>query len=121
MDTYQGTCKYCGDIKPIMAQSQDAADERVSNECACGGAKLEEIKARLMANINFISRKNEEKALSQLTEEQVKILKRVGAEIVNGNIEKAVFDFGSSKVTIWNAGEKYKIKRNTTREETAEA
>lgn len=121
MDTYQGTCKYCGEIKPIMAESQVVADERVSNDCACGGAKLEEIKARLMANINFISRKNEEKALSQLTEDQVKMLKRAGAEIVNGNIDKAAFDFGNSKVTIWNAGEKYKVKRTATREETAEA
>lgn len=121
MDTYQGTCRYCGDIKPIMAESQEAADERVSNDCVCCGAKIEEIKARLMANINFISRKNEEKALSQLTEEQVKLLKSAGAEIVNGNCHKAVFDFGSSKVTIWDTGEKYKVKRTTTREEQAEA
>lgn len=120
MDTYQGTCKYCGDIKPIMAESQEAADERVGNECACGGAKLEEVKARLMANINFISRKNEKKALSQLVEEQVKLLKRTAAEIVDGNCYKAVFDFGGSKVTIWEAGGKYKVKRTTTREEQAE-
>lgn len=69
MDTYQGTCKYCGNIKPIMAESQEAADERVSDECLCGSKRLEKIKARLMANINFIARKNEGKALSQLTEE----------------------------------------------------
>ncbi|WP_338547791.1 hypothetical protein V1225_05820 [Emergencia sp. JLR.KK010] len=121
MDTYQGTCKYCGETKLIMEESQDAADEQVSKDCSCGGAKLEEIKARLMANINFISRKNEKKALSQLTDEQVKLLKRAGAEIVNGNCYKAVFDFESSKVTIWNAGEKYRIKRTATREEIAEA
>lgn len=121
MDTYQGTCKYCGDIKPIMAESQEAADERVSNECSCGGKKLEEIKARVMANIDFLARKNEGKALSQLAEEQVKLLKRAAAEIVDGNCHKAVFDFGSSKVTIWDTGEKYKVKRTTTREEQAEA
>ncbi|NBH61597.1 hypothetical protein D1155_08040 [Anaerotruncus sp. 80] len=121
MDTYQGTCKYCGNMKPIIEESQEAADERVSNECACGGAKLEEVKARLMANINFIARKNEGKALSQLAEEQVKLLKRAASEIVDGNCLKAVFDFGSSKVTIWDAGEKYKVKRTTTREEQAEA
>lgn len=121
MDTYQGTCKYCGEVKPIMAESQDAADERVSKDCTCGGAKLEELKARLMANINFIARKNESKALSQLSEEQIKMLKRAGSAIIDGNLDKAIFDFGSSKVTIWNAGEKYKVKRTTTREETAEA
>lgn len=121
MDTYQGTCKYCGDIKPIVAESQEAADERVSNECSCGGKKLEEIKARVMANIDFLARKNEGKALSQLAEEQVKLLKRAAAEIVDGNCYKAVFDFGGSKVTIWQAGEKYKTKRTTTREEQAEA
>lgn len=121
MDTYQGTCKYCGETKPTMEESQDAADERVSNECSCGGAKLEEVKVRLMANINFISRKNEGKALSQLSEEQVKMLKRAAIEIISDNLDKAIFDFGSSKVTIWSTGEKYKVKRTATREEIAEA
>ena len=121
MDTYQGTCKYCGEVKPIMAESQDAADERVSKDCTCGGAKLEELKARLMANINFIARRNEGKALNQLSEEQVKMLKRAGSAIVDGILDKAVFDFGISKVTIWNAREKYKVKRTTTREEMTEA
>ncbi|WP_251612977.1 hypothetical protein [Senimuribacter intestinalis] len=121
MDTYQGMCKYCGEIKPIMAESQDAADERVSNECSCGGAKLEGIKARLMANINFISRENKDKALSQLTEEQVKMLKRAAIEIISDKLDKAIFNFGSSKVTIWSTGEKFKVKRTATREEIAEA
>ena len=121
MDTYQGMCKYCGEIKPIMAESQDAADERVSNECSCGGAKLEGIKARLMANINFISRENEDKALSQLTEEQVKMLKRAAIEIISDKLDKAIFNFGSSKVTIWSTGEKFKVKRTATREEITEA
>ena len=121
MDTYQGTCKYCGEVKPIMAESQEEADERVSKDCTCGGAKSEEIKAKLMANINFIARRNEDKALTQLSEEQVKILKRAGSAIVDGHLVKAIFNFGYSKVTIWNAGEKYKVKRTVTREETAEA
>ena len=121
MDTYQGTCKYCGNEKSIMAESQSAADEQVSKDCSCGGAKLEKIKARLMANINFISRKNEGKALSQLSEEQVKMLKRAAIEIISDNLDKAIFDFGSSKVTIWSTGEKYKVKRTATREEIAEA
>ena len=106
MDTYQGTCKYCGETKPIMEESQDAADERVSNKCSCGGAKLEKIKARLMANIDFISRKNEEKALSQLSEEQVKMLKRAAIEIKSDKHDKAIFDFGSSKVNSCSTGEK---------------
>lgn len=49
------------------------------------------------------------------------MLKRAAIEIISDNLDKAIFDFGSSKVTIWSTGEKYKVKRTATREEIAEA
>lgn len=37
METYQGVCKYCGEIQPVMAMDQIDANEKISEECSCGG------------------------------------------------------------------------------------
>lgn len=38
MNTYEGTCRYCGEMKLIIAESQEAADNLISAGCSCGGA-----------------------------------------------------------------------------------
>lgn len=121
MDTYEGKCKYCGIEKPIMAESQDAADEEISNTCSCGAASIEQRKAKLMERINYIARGSQEKALATLSEEQTKMLRRAGTDIIEGSCDKIVFALPDSKVQIWSDGEKYKIKRTATKEEVAEA
>lgn len=121
MDTYEGKCKYCGAENPVMAENQAAADEEVSNRCSCGGASIEQKKAKLMERINYIARGNPEKALKPLAEDQTKMLRRAGADIVAENCDKVAFTLPDSKVQIWNDGEKYKIKRTATKEEVAEA
>ena len=121
MDTYEGKCKYCGAENMVMAESQEAADEEISYRCDCGGASLEEKKAILMERINYIARGNPEKALKPLDEEQTRMLRRAGADVIAENCDKVAFTLPDSKVQIWNDGEKYKIKRTATKEEVAEA
>lgn len=37
MMTYQGVCKHCGWIQPVMAESQEAADAIIARKCSCWG------------------------------------------------------------------------------------
>lgn len=121
MDTYEGKCKYCGAEKMVMAESQAVADEEISNTCSCGAASIEQRKAKLMERINYIACGSQEKALVPLSEEQTKMLRRAGTDIIEGSCDKIVFALPDSKVRIWSDGEKYKIKRTATKEEVAEA
>lgn len=121
MDTYEGKCKYCGAEKPVMAESQAAADEEISNTCNCGGASIEQKKAKLMERINFIARGSQEKAMAPLSEERTKMLRRAGVDVIEGICDKVAFVLPDSKVQIWDAGEKIKIKRTASKEEEAEA
>lgn len=97
MDTYEGKCKYCGAEKPIMAESQAAADEEISNTCDYGAASIEQRKAKLMECINFIARGNKEKAMKSLSEEVTKMLRRAGVDVIEGNCDKSLFLCRSQK------------------------
>lgn len=121
MDTYEGKCKYCGAEKLIMAESQAAADEEISNTCGCETASIEQRKAKLMERINFIARGNKEKAMKPLSEEVTKMLRRAGVDVIEGNCDKIAFSLPESKIQIWNAGDKFKVRRTVSREKEAEA
>lgn len=120
MDTYQGKCRYCGQEQPVMAASQEAADDHVSDNCDCGQASVEQKKSRLMAEINRIAKASENPAFDTLDEDKIRLLRQGGRDVLEGMCQGAAFEFHDSKVRIWNANGKYKVKRTGSREETAE-
>ena len=120
MDTYQGTCKYCGAVQPIMAESQEAADEQISAKCDCGSASTAQKKAKLMERINYIAAGKYNPAFAELTEDQTKILRQGGNDVMAGICTGVTFEFYDSKVKILDTGEKYKVKRTGSREEVVE-
>lgn len=120
MDTYQGKCRYCGQEQPVMAESQETADEYVSNRCDCGQASEAQKKAKLIERINYIAKGGYNPAFEQLTEPQVKMLRQGGCDIMSGICQSITFDFYNSKIKIWDTGEKYKVKRTGSPSEEVE-
>lgn len=121
MKTYQGVCKYCGNIQPVMASTQEEADEIVSGKCDCGVAKTEEKKTKLMERINYIAAAAYNETFESLPQEQVEMLRQAGKDVLNMNCTSVTFDVMDSKIRIWRDGDKIKVKRSGNREETAEA
>ena len=120
MENYLGKCQFCGNEQPIMADSQIDADEQVSNGCDCGQASAAQKKAKLMERINYIAAGKYNPAFSELTEEQTKMLRQGGRDVVSGICQAITFDVEDSKVKIWTDGEKFKVKRSGSREEVTE-
>lgn len=120
MDTYQGRCKYCGQEQPIMAENQEAADKQVSDKCDCGQASTAQKKQKLMERINYIAAGKYSPAFEALSEEKVKMLRQGGCDVLNGICGGITFEFYNSKVKIWDAGEKYKVKRTGSPSEEVE-
>lgn len=61
MTNYEGTCKYCGQIQTVTADSQEAADALASSRCYCLGAtraKRREAMVRNAEAINFDDSEN---------------------------------------------------------------
>lgn len=78
MENYLGKCQYCGNEQPFIAESQEAADEQVSNKCDCGQASTAQKKQKLMERINYIAAGKYSPAFESLSEEKVKMLRQGG-------------------------------------------
>lgn len=55
MSTYEGICKYCGSMQPIIAENQFEADKLISKTCNCKGAEEEEKIERICENAEAIA------------------------------------------------------------------
>lgn len=53
MNTYEGVCRYCGNIEPVMAGSQEEADNIISKTCTCSGAVLADRQEQLIQNLEM--------------------------------------------------------------------
>lgn len=53
MNIFEGVCRYCGDVKPVMANSQEEADDAISTKCTCPEALLEDRKEQLLQNLQL--------------------------------------------------------------------
>lgn len=116
MNTYEGTCRYCGNIQPVMAMDQNDADEKISEECSCGGAELEKRKKRLLQNLQeTVGADAVNFGYSQVSPEQEELITSMALDVLHGRIESASCKFGGTSISIRSTGDKVKIQRTDTR------
>lgn len=107
--TYEGTCKYCGSMQPILAVSQEEADNLISRTCSCDGAAEEERVDRICKNAEEIS-----KGLEAPIKD---ILATIGCLVQQGVMNKATFKVENVTLTVSiNANDQVKFKRKETSE-----
>lgn len=51
METYQGKCRGCGAVQSIMAESQEEADQYVTEDCDCIASERLRASDEMLANI----------------------------------------------------------------------
>ena len=66
MQTYEGTCPYCGYTEIIMADTQDEADEEVTRRCRCGGYQKQLRRNKLQDAIWTISQEDKERNFREI-------------------------------------------------------
>lgn len=122
MNTYEGECKYCGNIQPIMAMDQTDADEKISEDCTCGGAERERRKTVMIQNLeNVIGKNAGESGFKQVEPEQEGIITEMALNVFHGILRSANCKIGNSVINITNTAGKVKIKRTDTRKAEREA
>ena len=90
MNTYDGRCLYCGIVQPIMAESQEEADNLITRKCDCAGAAKQRKIDALTENILNITAEGhcEESNLKPIEPAAVDMLIAAGALVVHGAIDK---------------------------------
>lgn len=115
MSTYEGVCKYCGSIQPIMAMDQTDADEKISMECSCGGAELERRLNCLKQNIKMIAGEEAvEFGYRPLSEDQEQLVEDMAFAVFHGKAEKITLKIENVNISIKDADGRVKIQRSDT-------
>lgn len=121
LTTYQGECKYCGNIQPIMAMDQIDANEKISEECPCCGAERARRKAALMRNLeNTIGKNAAESGFKPVEPEQEELINTIAIAVFDGYLQGVTCKIDGSAVTI-TGGIKIKVKRVDTKTQQLEA
>lgn len=122
MNTYEGQCKYCGNIQPIMAMDQIDANEKISEQCECKGAERERKKEMLLQNLEDVTGENAiELGFRPVGPEQKEILENMALAVFYGKLKSASTKIGGSTISIVHAADKTKIKRTDTKSQQLEA
>jgi len=122
METFTGKCKYCGNEQPVMAESQEAADEMVSADCECSGAETSDKRSHMKSNIQQICSNDFNGAFEPLEQSAINAIKEAADGVIDGLYDGVTFDARLSKVSIKIGGDdKIKVSRTTTKKQEAEA
>ena len=119
MNTYEGVCRYCGSIVSIMADSQEEADQLVTEKCTCEASELDRKRDCLMKNIEDI-RENSQ-SMRAMEREEIDAVMLIGDQMFRADINSAQIGFDHSSIRIWKTGDKIKVKRTAKVETTREA
>ncbi len=111
MQTYEGTCPYCGYTEIIMAESQDEADEEVTRRCRCGGYQKQLRRNKLQDAIWTISQEDKERNFREICGSLIGILNDIGFDVMEHRIEKAQLVIEQTTITIAENGGKVKVTR----------
>lgn len=115
MDTYEGVCKYCGSIQPIMAMDQADANEKISEQCSCGGAERERRLNCLKQNIKMIvGEKAPESGYRQLGPDQEELVETMAFAVFHGKAEKITLKIENVNISVKDADGRVKIQRSDT-------
>lgn len=112
MDTYQGVCRYCGDVQPIMAADQLDADMKISEECPCGGAGREKRHKAMLSNIEKLTGSGAgERGFIELKNAERELINTVADAVFDEVAGKVTIVLSDSTITIKYTGDKIKIDR----------
>ena len=118
MNTYEGVCRYCGSTINIMADSQEEADQLVTEKCSCEASELDRKRDSLMKNIEDICENSQ--SMRAMEREEIDAVLLIGAQMFKADINSVQIGFDHSSIRIWKAGDKIKTKRTAKVETTRE-
>lgn len=107
--TYEGICKYCGSMQPVMARDQAEADMLISRMCTCKGAEEQDKRDRICANASEITEGLDPAITSMMA--------TIGCFVQSGIISKATIKVENITLNVSiNANDQVKFKRKETSE-----
>lgn len=114
MKEYEGICKYCGNIQPVLATNQEAANLIITERCDCGGAEREQQKNKMIENIESICN-GRDSGMPQMGEELTQKVISLALLVFDGTAESITVETGKTKIKIARSSGKIKVSRTMNR------
>lgn len=107
---FEGVCRYCGQVRPAFAKTQEEADLLVSEECECVGADVKKRKEAIEKNSALIVEDGNTAIIC--------MLRTAGEMILNGEISQLALNTGELRYKVdANAKGQIKFTRTKTKQE----
>lgn len=120
--TYDGRCRGCGEVQAVIANSQNEADELVTDACGCEESKHIKEYDMMMANIDKVLGKGCIKnGFYPVDETTVDRVRECADLIWRGRIGKVSFEIDSTTVLISRTTKGIKVSRKRIEEICLEA
>ena len=124
MQSFIGKCRFCVQEQAVIAEDPEEANEIISADCYCGGAKredeikrkkvelqgqIDELTGPVCAELNF----------TPLPDELREVLNKIGEAVVDGEIQQMSMKAYGTQIVI-RGGEKIKMTRSCKYEQSGE-
>ena len=101
MKSYEGICKFCGQVQTVQADSQEEANMIATLNCNCDDAEAYRRREDLMTLINSTCQDlPEDCGFVNMSVGQIKALKDLGGMVADGFVMKATVDIADSRCMI---------------------
>ena len=116
MNTYEGACRFCGEIEIVMADNQTDADEIVTERCHCGGFARYERKRKREEKLRKVAKENPALNFEEIPGECLYNFNDMLEMMDENLIEKAQYTVAGSTLTLQRVGSKIRILRQAKTE-----
>ena len=101
MNSYEGICKFCGQVQTVQAGSQEEANRAATLNCNCDDAEAYRRREDLMTLINSTCQDlPEDCGFVNMSVGQIKALRDLGSMVADGFVMKATVDIADSRCMI---------------------
>lgn len=120
MENLIGHCEYCGTEMAVLAKTQEEANELAAEKCDCAGVRIARKKEKMAEKLDsLIGTGCEEAGFSPVERAIHDAIETIGFMIIEGLLQQAAFKVDGTTITM-KAGEKTKVTRKYTYEQTGE-
>lgn len=123
MANHEGTCRYCGNIQPVLAVDQIDADGKISEKCECSGYQKEQRYKRAADYIEKICDTDcANRGIQALPREVIDGACRMAILINEDLIDNVSIKVGGAKISLaMTSTDKIKVSRTDSENITREA
>lgn len=121
-DVIKGSCRYCGRMELVEAETQEEADDIVTTQCSCEDATKQRRRSEVRGAIwDVCTAPKEDTGMEPMPDERIGVVQDIGELVYIGKIGKATLEICGCNIRLQkNTNDRLEIHRTCKVEASAE-